>query len=79
MIAGIDHAAGDGIVCMDADLQHPPECLPEIVKKLEEGYEVINMVRTRNKTAGFLKERHVCGFLPADQLPFRREIRGQRL
>ncbi len=27
MIAGIDHASGDGIVCMDADLQHPPECL----------------------------------------------------
>ena len=25
MIAGIDHASGDGIVCMDADLQHPPE------------------------------------------------------
>ena len=55
MIAGIDYAAGDGIVCMDADLQHPPECIPEILKKLEEGYQVINMVRTRNKTAGFLK------------------------
>ena len=38
MIAGIDYAAGDGIVCMDADLQHPPECIPEILKKLEEGY-----------------------------------------
>ena len=32
MIAGIDYARGDGIVCMDADLQHPPSCLPEIVK-----------------------------------------------
>ena len=46
---------GDGIVCMDADLQHPPECLPEIVEKFEEGYEVISMVRTRNKTAGLVK------------------------
>ena len=36
MIAGIDHASGDGIVCMDADLQHPPECILEIVEKFEE-------------------------------------------
>lgn len=55
MIAGIDYAGGDGIVCMDADLQHPPECIPEIVRKFEEGYEVITMVRTKNKTAGALK------------------------
>ena len=55
MIAGLDYAGGDGIVCMDADLQHPPECLPEIVEKFDEGYEVISMVRTKNKTAGFVK------------------------
>lgn len=55
MIAGIDYAGGDGIICMDADLQHPPECIPEIVQKFEEGYEVITMVRTKNKTAGALK------------------------
>ena len=55
MIAGLDYAEGDGIVCMDADLQHPPECLPEIVEKFDEGYEVISMVRTKNKTAGFVK------------------------
>ena len=41
MIAGIDYSSGDGVVCMDADLQHPPECLPEIVEKMEEGYQVI--------------------------------------
>ncbi len=55
MIAGIDHAVGDAVVCMDADLQHPPQCLPEIVEKLEEGYGVINMVRTRNASAGLVK------------------------
>lgn len=55
MIAGIDYADGDGIICMDADLQHPPEYIPEIIRKLEEGYEVISMVRTRNKTAGMIK------------------------
>lgn len=55
MIAGLDYSRGDGIVCMDADLQHPPEYLPEIVKKLEEGFDVINMVRTRNESAGWFK------------------------
>ncbi|MGC6173791.1 glycosyltransferase family 2 protein [Lacrimispora sp. 38-1] len=55
MIAGLDYSKGDGIVCMDADLQHPPEYLSEIVKKLEEGYDVINMVRTRNESAGWFK------------------------
>ncbi|MCD8223712.1 MAG: glycosyltransferase family 2 protein [Clostridiales bacterium] len=62
MLAGIDHASGDGIVCMDADLQHPPECLPEIVAKLEEGCGVISMVRTRNASAGLLKNITSAGF-----------------
>ena len=55
MIAGIDHALGDGVICMDADLQHPPECIPKILEKFDAGYEVINMVRTRNRTAGLIK------------------------
>lgn len=55
MIAGLDHSSGDGVVCMDADLQHPPECVSEIIHKFEEGYEVINMVRTKNKSAGIIK------------------------
>ncbi len=55
MIAGIDHAQGGGIICMDADLQHPPECIPRIIEKFDQGYEVISMVRTRNKTAGAIK------------------------
>ena len=55
MIAGLDYSSGDGIVCMDADLQHPPEYLPEIVSKFESGYDVINMVRTKNESAGWFK------------------------
>lgn len=55
MIAGIDYSTGDGIVCMDADLQHPPECIPRIIEKMEEGYQVINMVRTKNQSAGWFK------------------------
>lgn len=55
MIAGIDYASGDAIVCMDADLQHPPQCIPDIIARLEEGYGVISMVRTKNASAGFVK------------------------
>ena len=62
MIAGIDYARGDGIVCMDADLQHPPSCLPEIVEKLEEGCGVVTMVRTRNESAGVVKNITSAGF-----------------
>lgn len=47
MIAGLDYSRGDGIICMDADLQHPPECIPQILERFEAGYEVVNMVRTR--------------------------------
>ena len=55
MLAGLDKSSGDGVVCMDADLQHPPECVAQIIEKFEEGYEVINMVRTQNKSAGLVK------------------------
>ena len=62
MIAGLDHSRGDGIICMDADLQHPPQCIPQILKKFEEGYEVVNMVRTKNESAGWLKNVTSSGF-----------------
>ena len=62
MIAGIDYSTGDGIICMDADLQHPPECIPQIIEKFSAGYEVINMVRTKNKSAGLVKNITSSGF-----------------
>lgn len=55
MLAGIDHTQGDGVVCMDADLQHPPQSIPEIIEKLDAGFEVISMVRRQNAGAGPLK------------------------
>jgi len=55
MTAGLDYSDGDGVVCMDADLQHPPECVARIIEKFEEGYEVISMVRTKNRSAGLIK------------------------
>ncbi len=62
MIAGIDYATGDGIVCMDADLQHPPESLADICRKLDEGYDVISMIRTARQDAGLIKRITSWGF-----------------
>lgn len=44
--AGIDNANGDIVISMDADLQHPPSLIPEMVKKWEEGYQVVGTLRT---------------------------------
>lgn len=62
MIAGIDYSRGDGIICMDADLQHPPSCIPEILEQFERGYEVISMVRTKNESAGWFKNLASAAF-----------------
>lgn len=55
MCAGLDYADGDFLIFMDADLQHPPKCIPRILSAFENGAEVISMVRTENKDAGFIK------------------------
>ncbi len=55
MIAGVDYASADAIVCMDADLQHPPESLPAMYEKFLSGTDIINMVREENDDNGFFK------------------------
>ena len=50
MLAGFDMVSGDCTVIMDADLQHPPEVIPDMVKKWEEGYDDVYGERiTRGK------------------------------
>jgi glycosyltransferase involved in cell wall biosynthesis len=44
--AGMEHAAGDAVVLIDADLQDPPEVIPEFVERWREGYHVAYGVRT---------------------------------
>ena len=56
MIAGIDHANGEVVICMDSDLQHPPEMIPEMLRKKAEGFEIINMVRTDKKDSSILQK-----------------------
>ena len=55
LIAGIDHADGDLVITMDADLQHPPEVIPEIIKKWQAGALVVNTIRKETAHEGLLK------------------------
>lgn len=55
MLAGIDHATGDAVVCMDADLQHPPALLPDMLRAYGEGADVVTMVRRERADGGWLR------------------------
>ncbi len=56
LTAGLDHAAGDFVVLMDSDLQHPPELIPDLVKKSEEGYDVVCASRTNRVHQSLFKK-----------------------
>lgn len=54
--AGIDHATGDAVVTIDADLQDPPEAIPDMISKWKEGYDVVYAVRVERKGESFFKK-----------------------
>ena len=53
--AGVDYASGDAVICLDADLQHPPERIPDMVLEWEKGAEVVEMVREPSKHEPWLR------------------------
>jgi glycosyltransferase involved in cell wall biosynthesis len=55
MTAGLDHADGDAVVIIDADLQDPPELIPELVARWGHGYDVVYARRTERKGETLLK------------------------
>lgn len=55
LIAGLEHSGGDVVISMDADLQHPPEVIPEMLKLWEEGYEVVYTIKRENKAQPFFR------------------------
>ena len=55
MLAGFDYAAGDCMVIMDADLQDPPELLPQMLRYWEEGYEDIYAKRSSRGKESFMR------------------------
>jgi polyisoprenyl-phosphate glycosyltransferase len=82
LTAGMDHATGDAVIAMDADLQHPPDVIRELVLRWKEGYEVVYTVRQTTEAAGPLKRASAKMFyrvfralsdidLPANSADFR--------
>jgi len=53
--AGLDYSRGEAVVIIDADLQDPPEIILDLIKKWEEGYEVVYAVRSRRKGETWFK------------------------
>jgi dolichol-phosphate mannosyltransferase len=53
--AGLDNSRGEAVVVIDADLQDPPEVIPELVAKWREGYEVVYAVRKEREGETWFK------------------------
>lgn len=56
MLAGLDYAKGDAVIFMDADLQDPPELIPELIKYWEEGYDDVYAKRKSREGETWLKK-----------------------
>ncbi|MFP2469193.1 undecaprenyl-phosphate 4-deoxy-4-formamido-L-arabinose transferase [Pseudescherichia vulneris] len=55
IMAGFSHVTGDLIITLDADLQNPPEEIPRLVEKADEGYDVVGTVRQNRQDSIFRK------------------------
>ena len=84
LTAGLDHArATEGVVAIDADLQDPPEVIPELIAAARRGYDIAYAQRSARHGEGFLKRATASAFyrvmqrlggkvqLPADTGDFR--------
>jgi len=55
MTAGLDHSSGDIVVIIDADLQDPPELIPELIRHWQDGYDVVYAKRSSRQGETLLK------------------------
>jgi polyisoprenyl-phosphate glycosyltransferase len=55
LTAGLAASDGDAVITLDADLQHPPEFLPELIATARAGYDVVYAVRSPDDEAGIWK------------------------
>jgi len=65
MSAGLDHAQGDAVVVIDADLQDPPEAIPDMVRAWQEGHDVVLMRRASRAHESWLKRATARAFYRA--------------
>lgn len=56
LLAGLSYAKGNAVISMDADLQHPPELIPDMVNKWHQGYKVVHTIRQESGNISFIKK-----------------------
>ena len=82
LTAGLDHAVGDAVVVIDADLQDPPELIPELIAQWRAGFDVVYAKRTARDGESMVKKVTASAFyrvihrvsrieIPADTGDFR--------
>jgi dolichol-phosphate mannosyltransferase len=81
LTAGYDYASGQAVITLDADGQHPPRLIEELVARWRQGYEVVYTIRTNSRDVSALKRRTsrvfyrlfeaLSGLDVADQADFR--------
>lgn len=62
LTAGLDHALGEAVVVIDADLQDSPELIPELIKHWQEGYDVVYATRVARDGETYLKKATASAF-----------------
>ena len=65
MSAGLDYACGDAVVVIDADLQDPPERIPDMIRAWQEGHDVVLMRRKSRAQESWLKKATARAFYRA--------------
>lgn len=62
MTAGIDHALGDAVVVIDADLQDPPEVIPQLIEEWKNGFDVVYARRVTRDGESWVKKATAFAF-----------------
>lgn len=62
LTAGLDHANGDAVIVIDADLQDPPEVIPDLIAGWREGYHVVSAQRMDRAGEGWFKRATAHAF-----------------
>ncbi len=62
LLAGIKASSGDCVIMMDGDLQHPPGMIDALVEQWQEGFDIVNTVRTGGDDIGLMKRLTASAF-----------------
>jgi glycosyltransferase involved in cell wall biosynthesis len=62
LLAGLTEAAGQAVISLDGDLQHPPELIPDLLRQWRTGAEIVQAVRRETAGASWLKRTSSRGF-----------------